>query len=160
TIAEGFGVGRMFPKGVRREAIEIPELPSVTVPEGAERTAGETPSLAAGLPAGPGDAEARTAPRPDHDALRAAHEVGVVDFANRTGFGYIASRERVFGFQSHGFRHLPEIGGGQHNVPPRWQVARLELVSLLKHETPLAYVSKSLPRMDGLATAATRPLDE
>jgi hypothetical protein len=159
TIAEGFGVGRMFPKGVRREAIEIPELPGVTVPESSESPAGETPSLAAGVPGGPGDADAPAASRPDYDALRAAHEAGVVDFANRTGFGYIASREQVFGFQSHGFRNLPEIGG-EKNAPPRWHIARLELVSLLKHETPVAYVSLKLPRMDELAAAATRPLDQ
>lgn len=36
---------------------------------------------------------------------------------------------------------------------------RLELVSLLKHETPRVYVSKHLPRMDELTDAPTRPLD-
>jgi len=159
TIAAGFGVGRMFPLGVRRETFEIPELPTVAVPESSEATDDETPSLAAGVPAGPPDAQAPAPSGPDDDTLRAAHEAGVVDFANRIGFGYIASREQVIGFQSHGFRSLPEIGG-EKNAPPRWHIARLELVSLLKHETPVAYVSKSLPRMDELSTAPTRPLDE
>jgi hypothetical protein len=40
-------------------------------------------------------------------------------------------------------------------------VRRLELVSLLKHERPAAYVSDHLPRMGDLRTKAqTRPLSE
>jgi hypothetical protein len=158
TIAEGFGVGRMFPRGVRRDLIEIPDLPTLNLPESAEPVSGETPSLAAGGLAAPGAVPGQPAGAPTHEDLRTAHEAGVVDFANRTGFGNIASREQVFGFQSHGFRKLPEVGG--NNATPRWYVASLELVSLLKHETPAAYVSKNLPRMDELAAAPTRPLDD
>src|SRR5438552_3505154 len=41
----------------------------------------------------------------------------------------------------------------------RWRVERLELVSLLKNDESVAYVSKNLPRMDELRHAPTRPLD-
>src|SRR5258708_39906209 len=44
-------------------------------------------------------------------------------------------------------------------APLRWIVQDLELVSLLKHDEPVAYVSKNLPRMDELREAKTRPLD-
>ena len=40
-----------------------------------------------------------------------------------------------------------------------WGVLRLELVSLLLHDRPVVYVSESLPRMDKLRGAPTRPLD-
>ena len=46
------------------------------------------------------------------------------------------------------------------NPKPNFQLVRLELVSLLKHETPVAYVSKHLPQMDELRDAPTRPLDD
>src|SRR5207249_3726473 len=41
----------------------------------------------------------------------------------------------------------------------RWEVRRLELVGLLLHEKPVAYVTEHLPRMDELGQAATRSLD-
>jgi hypothetical protein len=37
---------------------------------------------------------------------------------------------------------------------------RLELVSLLKHDPPAAYISENLPRMEDLREAPTRLLDE
>jgi hypothetical protein len=42
---------------------------------------------------------------------------------------------------------------------PQWQVQRMELVSLLKHEEPAVYVSKTLPNMKQLVDGKTRPLD-
>ena len=40
----------------------------------------------------------------------------------------------------------------------RWRIQSLELISLLKHAEPVAYVSNHLPRMDELRDAPTRPL--
>ncbi len=45
------------------------------------------------------------------------------------------------------------------NPPERWKVQRLELVSLLKHDAPVVYVSESLPRMKDTDDTKTRPLD-
>jgi hypothetical protein len=156
TLSEGFGVSRMLPGGVRREFIEIPELPRLVIPEGRDPGYDETPSATANTPAELAGAERGHSGVLGHDELRAFHEAGVVDFANSTGFGYVASREKVFGFQPHGFSTFPQIG----DASARWQIVSLELVSLLKHETPAAYVSKNLPRMDDLTAAPTRPLDE
>jgi len=91
---------------------------------------------------------------------------------------------RFSGFQAHHFRERPDliVRPGQlsadgafrpaalPSLPPadgpdsplsRWLIARLELVSLLKHESPRVYVSKHLPRMQDLAKpeVPTRALD-
>ena len=65
------------------------------------------------------------------------------------------------GFQPHAFRKLPEpVTNSDKTV--RWLIDKLELVSLLKHDTPRVYVSANLPRMDDLRqhSAPTRTLDE
>lgn len=43
---------------------------------------------------------------------------------------------------------------------PSWYVARMELVSLIKHQSPAVYISDMLPNMNQLASGKTRPLDE
>jgi len=102
----------------------------------------------------PGQPEpAPGSPRPD--LLLGLHDEGLVDFLNPKGFGYIQDREHVAGFRAHGFSKMPESKESQ-----RWSIQRLELVSLLKHEQPVAYISDYLPRMDKLRNAPTRPLDE
>jgi hypothetical protein len=66
---------------------------------------------------------------------------------------YVRDRDHVAGFRPHQFRRLPD-------APKRWQVERLELISLLKHDRPVAYFSNNLPKMDELRDAPTRPLDQ
>jgi hypothetical protein len=109
-----------------------------------------------------------------------------VDFVNRQGWGYIKDVSNVAGFQPHAFREIPplEIWNpiaettiesavrldtfrgeyGDIKLDKGWQVTRLELVSLLRHDEPLAYISDSLPRMalprmDNVTEYPTRPLD-
>ncbi|MDB5313211.1 MAG: hypothetical protein JWO38_7413 [Gemmataceae bacterium] len=91
---------------------------------------------------------------PDWDApkLSLLHDAGVLDFVNPKGFGFIKDRRHVAGFQKHGMTKVPEA-----SAP--WAVARVELVGLLLHDSPAAYVSANLPRMDELRAAPTRPLD-
>ncbi len=88
---------------------------------------------------------------PDAKNLEKMHHKGVLDFVNPPGFGYIIDREHVHGFQPHHFHSVPEVTNP-------WQVQRIELVSLLMHETPVVYVSQNLPRMQELAGAPHRPL--
>jgi hypothetical protein len=80
------------------------------------------------------------------------HEASVLDFVNPAGFGLFENRQRVIGFQRHGFSKVP-------GPEERWAVETIDLVGLLLHGEPLAYVSKNLPRMDELRAAPTRPLD-
>lgn len=159
SIASGFGVSRMSPGNIYREDVTIPELPSLAVPGIPESTYGETPSELVNFDQGEIRLPEHEDPvAADREVLRGVHEAGVADFSNRGGFGFVASRENVFGFQPHGFRKQPTLPDGS-NASSRWQISNLELVSLLKHDVPAAYVSKNLPRMDELAQAPTRSLD-
>jgi mono/diheme cytochrome c family protein len=55
----------------------------------------------------------------------------------------------------------PPLSGLAPAAPKeRWLVSRLELVSVWKSETPAVYASGSLPRMQELKTAKTRPLTD
>jgi hypothetical protein len=79
------------------------------------------------------------------------HRDGVLDFVNPLGFGYFKDRRYVAGFQEHHFSQVPTTAD--------WKVRTLDLVGLVAHERPVAYVSDQLPRMDELKKAPTRPLD-
>jgi hypothetical protein len=94
----------------------------------------------------PGDV---TAAKPD---FVSKHTDNAVAFLNPFDFGYVRDRSHVAGFRPHRFRQEP-------SAPARWQVERLELVGLLKHDEPVVYLSENLPRMDELRDAETRPLD-
>jgi hypothetical protein len=80
------------------------------------------------------------------------HQEGIVDFVHPAGFGFFKDRQHVAGFQAHQFSRVP-------SAKEQWQVQTVDLVSLLMHEEPVAYVSEYLPRMDQLQKAPTRPLD-
>jgi hypothetical protein len=84
--------------------------------------------------------------------LLSMHQRGVVDFVHPAGFGFVKDRRHVAGFQEHQFSEVPE------SVEP-WKLHTLDLVGLVIHEDPVAYVSGHLPRMDELRQAPTRPLD-
>jgi hypothetical protein len=163
---EGFGNLRMDRLPADRKYIELPDTPSLTLPKPANVPLIESPVERADLAAGDARRNGEAAvPRqesalqaPEFDLLMRTHERGFLDFVNPEGFGYVASRSRVLGFQPHGFRELPTVAATEQASSP-WQVASLELVSLLKHNPPAAYVSKHLPRMDELRDAPTRPLD-
>lgn len=94
-------------------------------------------------------------------------------FGSRVAYGDVQSRDRVAGFAGHAFLKVPELPfdaavhpsvphelkQSQRNKLARWKLTRLELVSLLKHPTPVVYQSDHLPEMNKLKTAPTRPLN-
>ncbi len=86
-----------------------------------------------------------------NEGLINMHDKGVVDFAYPAGFGYAKDRRHVAGFISHQFAQAP--------TTETWQLQRLDLVGLLLHDNPVAYVSEHLPRMNELREAPTRELD-
>ena len=105
-----------------------------------------------------GDAVAPRGPPPPlalpSDSLTDKLHLGaLVDFVNADGFGYARDREHVAGFLSHRMSSVPALPTEQ------WLTRRVELVSLLKHDEPMVYVSKYLPNMDQLREAPVRPLD-
>jgi hypothetical protein len=91
-------------------------------------------------------------PRPWEEDLYGIHCQGVVNFVNADRFGFVKDRRHVTGFRAHQFTYVP--GSAE-----RWEVQTLDLVGLLLHDQPLAYVSAHLPRMDELREAPTRSLD-
>jgi hypothetical protein len=131
----GFGVGRMGM--VNDDAL----LPS-------RRDGPPVPQPGPGPDVSPPDKwEPATGPGFDH-----LHTASLLDFLNPKGFGLVESRSRVIGFQRHGFSKVPDPAD-------QWHVGRVDLVGLLLHPEPVAYVSANLPRMDELRAAPTRPLD-
>jgi hypothetical protein len=85
-------------------------------------------------------------------SAQALHQESIVDFSNLAGRGYTQDRGHVAGFQPHAFSKVPASDD-------EWVVQTIDLVSLLCHAEPVAYVSDNLPRMDELREASTRPLD-
>lgn len=149
VVARGFGPVRML--GVRRERIELPEPEPVPLPHRPEPS--HSPETGTALPLADAASDERL---PQRDELLSLHTMGLLDFLSPERMGYASDRHHVTGFQSHQFSSVPELleeGKGE------WQIVRLDLVSLLKYEQPVAYVSEHLPRMDELRNAPTRPLD-
>lgn len=147
--AQGFGFQRM-PRFVDREEIALPPIEPVTlpppsyVPEVSPDQAAESPLAAAKMPA--------------QEALQTLHRVGQKDFLEPERMGYVRDREHVAGFVGHGFSQTPTVHKDADEYE-QWQLVKLELVSLLKHVEPVAYVSEVLPQMDRLQDVPTRPLD-
>jgi hypothetical protein len=138
----GFGVGRLGPPDVARRSLDEGGHGSPPV---------QQPDYAAPFVHPPLDIH-QELPKGDAPKLLDLHSFGVLDFVNPKGFGYVKDRGRVAGFQSHGMSKVPESQSA-------WQVARIELVGVVVHDTPVAYLSQNLPRMDELRAAQTRPLD-
>jgi hypothetical protein len=136
--SQGFGVSRMIrPTEERlREEMPVPALPS--------------PGPTILVEGSPGDLESAHY-HGDKEPLNRLHEDSVVDFAYPPGFGYVKDRRQVAGFLPHRFSRTPEA--------KHWKLQSVDLIGLLLHETPVAYVSAHLPRMEELAQAPTRPLD-
>ena len=155
VMARGFGVVRMM--RVRKEPIELPETAPVPLPP--------LPSEQQHDPSEYSSAEsvAESEPFERRDSLRrdllSMHDNGLEDFLEPERIGYVRDRDHVAGFQSHGFTRSPDFPSAQE-TSAEWKIVRLELVSLLKHSSPVAYVSGELPRMDKLNDAQIRPLNQ
>jgi hypothetical protein len=108
------------------------------------------PEAQTGSAGSPGDSQ--WAPKSWSSELFELHQNSILDFTDANDFGLMLDRQHVAGFQAHQFSQLP--GPARH-----WEVRILDLVGLLLHDEPVAYVSTDLPRMDELREAPTRPLD-
>ena len=167
VAAEGFGMERMImfvPK-----YFELPESPPLV----AEKSANDFSEADIGddvqLPEQGRVGKANPLRLPSLFHLNTFHRDGQQSFINLTGFAFVARDAKdpkaplKARFKPHQFRHVPQVatsaGPPRDAMKERWLVRRLELVSLLKHAEPVAYVTKHLPRMDELRKAPTRPLD-
>ena len=136
THAAGFGAARMLPRIPQAEHFS-PELVPI-IPQGDEYD--------------PNAASLGSIPAEKPGVFERLHGKSILSFVNPYGFGYVKSRTEVAGFRPHYFHGFPAL-------EERWSVSRIDLVGLLKQETPAVYVSDLLPRMDQLAEAPTRKLD-
>ena len=143
--SDDFGVVRARNLPLRRDYLELPEPAPVLacVPPDYETISREALS--------------ENTPKPP--PLAEFHTRSVVNFANAPGLGYANSLDEVVAFQPHGFRFAPQW---PEHSGRTLRVMHVQLVSLLKHDTPAVYLSENLPRMAELssATAETRPLDD
>lgn len=160
---EGFGVGRLTPLQPRDKYIRTDEP---------RRLALSSP------PRNSDSAEADASLNWQYregvtENTRDWHAASVANFSNADGFGFLLGWRNptdaisktshgtasilTRGFQSHGFQSIPE----DSPVGNDWQLARVDLVSLLKHDPPAVYLSDALPRMEELADddIPTRKLD-
>ena len=82
------------------------------------------------------------------------HDVDV--FLNPDRSGNIRDRDHVAGFRSHQFSQVPFTWTRY----PTLELEKLELVSLLKHESAAVYQSDNLPNLELNPEATLRELDE
>lgn len=108
---------------------------------------------------------------PSKPRLTDLHQNSRYQFAvKRSGF---VQDGKVAGFDPHAIRKPLSVDLGLARQTPdywkdeeriavknRWQVSSMLLVSLLRHDKPLTYVSHHLPSMDELETAPTRELNK
>ncbi len=166
--SEGFGFSRMplFKASPRYlELARSPTFPlgSVSYPD---KALANDPAVT--LPE-KGNGVVGTARLPSREGLAELHHQSEYSFLDPGSLGYVRKPREVAGFDPHTFRFEPTLGEVKilgHNrdkaaaaAPERWVLRKLELVSLMKHEKPMAYVSAQLPRMEDLKKASTRPLD-
>jgi hypothetical protein len=153
---EGFGVGRTPRVRASKKYIEIPVPAPVSQPIDNPTV---EPSHDAATPPLVVANETNVAPGPKQESLSTLHANGFTDFANPERFGYFHDAMQTIGFIPHAFSGIPQL---PENEPAnaRWQIGRLELVSLLKHKSPRVYQSDNLPSMENLDAIATRELDD
>jgi len=150
----GFGVGRMRPRGMGFRGLEsqsVDDGQAITLPPPAY----DDPIREKDYRDPWIDPNRTASSAPGRDELGKLHLDGLLNFVNEGNFGYIRNRNAVAGFKPHQFSELPTLENGSS-----WQLDTLELISLLKHAEPVAYVSRELPRMDKLREVPVRPLTE
>jgi hypothetical protein len=152
VVARGFGPVRML--GVRAERIELPEPGPIPLPSPTEQY---VPDHESSLPIVEENVPDRQ--QPGRNGLVALHSEGLEDLFDSGRMGYVRDRDHVAGFLSHRFTRMPGLAR-EDQPQSAWQVVRLELVSLLRHEDQAAYVSKNLPEMDRLEEIPTRALND
>ncbi|MGE3242298.1 MAG: hypothetical protein AB7I57_14580 [Pirellulales bacterium] len=132
--AAGFGIARMG--YIYTEDIDLPPTAPLALPVPLDRIS-ERPSALDLLP---------------------VHAELLFDFGDRNRTGYVRSRREVSGFEPHQVTKRPTMPTDE-DPPTHWQVNRLELVSLLRHDTPRVYTAPELPAMDQLADVPHRELN-
>lgn len=98
----------------------------------------------------------RSAPLPDRQSLQMLHHHNITNFVPLNSLGGVNEQLQARGFEAHAFRLPPTETEAWQGSRTGWRLARLELVSLLKHRPPAVYVSRHLPAMNELRDAPVR----
>lgn len=150
VASPGFGLGRMplpspysIEHGDKRGQLTLPldrrpDFDGSPEPDVARHAGGLTPDV--------------TGP------LGTLHDEARRDFLDSEAFGYFQDRDHIAGFVPHSFlENQPRLFAGESHQ--RWLTVRVELVSILKHERPMVYMSDHLPNMMELVKAPVREPD-
>jgi hypothetical protein len=171
--SEGFGMSRMVSFKPSPEYLPYAEPQTFPLAATSADDVFEQPVATVTLPDRGVLEEGGGAWTPSRETLTSFHLADEQSFAHPWSLGWVKDRDHVAGFVPHGFGYRPELihpenqmlppEPGRGNVPrethpARWTIGRLELVSLLKHDEPVVYVSENLPRMKDLEQAPTRPV--
>lgn len=161
VASEGFGNQRMRSMYDPRNLGTLQSLENELLPPGQlPDTPGPSDNATSvAPPASATDAPVARAPAPNLGLLESLHRTGAEQFLNPRRFGYVKAREHTVGFQPHRIDRPPVFNRYDKSKSGDWTVAKLELISLLRHPEPRVYVSSRLPRMEELKAAQTRPLD-
>ena len=81
---------------------------------------------------------------------RSLHWESVLNFADPESWGFIAGPKQALGFRPHGFTLPLQNMGKSFLAHQNLKLDSLQLISLLRFESPRAYVLDHLPRMDQL----------
>lgn len=102
---------------------------------------------------------------PETELISSFHERGLQNFAVANRNGFVKDLDNVAGFQPHQLL-MPGWNGSILKYRQRkdsdidWVVNRINLISLMAHDTPRVYVSDELPTMQSAEQRETRPLNE
>ncbi len=153
--APGFGVSRM--SSVSRWALDNHRQPPQRLSAAREQyPASDRPGPLRSV-SPPSAASGRRIDLVESD-LWTSYEDGLRDFFATEDLGLAIDRDHVAGFVPHRF----SIDFPNHSGPerPRWQLRRLELVSLRRFGRPMVYVTnEKLPQMSELQNTPTRELN-
>ncbi len=147
ALAVGFGPVRMT--RLRPGVIRVPDVKPVPLPRAGDEYSPDAPP--AEVPDALAAIELPEPPAIDH--LQEMHDGGLNDLFASERMGYVRDREHVAGFQSHAFSQVPRLPFSE------WHVVRLDLIGVLSHDQPVAYVTEELPRMEELKRIPMRELD-
>lgn len=162
----GFGMSRMTFPLRSPHYFETPEVKPIPLAKMPDRSADGPQVFLPNSPAAAAATGGATRLMPTSTEMESMHQIGAKLFASFLN-GYAKSVDQVAGFEPHAFRYeltppydlaQPAPGPDDKRGPKKWKLVRLELTSLLKHDTPRVYVSENLPRMEDLSSTKTREL--
>ncbi|MEO1530154.1 MAG: hypothetical protein AAFX06_32545 [Planctomycetota bacterium] len=171
---EGAGVARLPPDPSVRD-LEVEPWPEIMF----EATTHQPPGEPVDVPdTEPNDPSARVFERwteaknpmrvPSRPRLESYFQSNLLEFTQSGRNGFAKDVDHVAGFLPHRLMTQSNIRMGAPRFPrgletpvfaSDWGVKTLQLVSLLKHDRPKVYVSKTLPNMESLPEANVRDLD-